>query len=277
MIKRILVPLDISPYSHAATARACAISKENRAQVTGMTILDTPEISGTGLPFHTTLLKSLAEKAAERTEDAISRIKDGLQRFAETCEEQRVAHSEAEFQGVPSNRILQTADYYDLLIMGLRTFYHFETQDDAGNSLKEVLNHCHIPVLAVPKDEQVAFKNVLVAFDGSPSAVRALHGLVNTMAVQDYNVTLIMSDDDKSKAEFYLGQAAAFLRAHHVEELEEIATDELIDDVIDEEYIDDVDLVVLGVHTKRPIKDFFLGSLAERLIDYGHTAVLLGQ
>jgi nucleotide-binding universal stress UspA family protein len=277
MIKRILVPLDLSPYSLAASGYACAIAKRHRAVVTGMAVLDTPEITGVDLPFHASLLPYTLQMAAERTEDAKARIADALKRFAETCESQGVGHTQAEFQGVPSDRILETAAFYDLLIMGLRTFFHFETQAGAGDSLQRVLNRCSTPVLAVPSGEVELFKNVVVAFDGSPHAVRALRALVAFEPVYDFNVTVVMSDDDSKRAEFYLGQAAAFLRAHGFAKLSTVATGEEIGDVIDRDYIEDADLVVAGVHAKHAVRDFFVGSLTKRLIDYGHTALLLGQ
>ena len=201
----------------------------------------------------------------------------GLKRFAETCEKQGVPHDECEYQGVPANCILKAANYYDLVVMGLRTFFHFETQSDAGDSLEKVLDRAVVPVLAVPKHGGGSFKKVLVAYDGSPQATRALRALASFEPVGDLDITVLMSDKDPDRSKFYLDHAAAFLRAHRFGDVKTVATKRDIGDLIDEDYIDQVDLVVAGVHSRHAIKDFFVGSLARQLIDYGHTAVLLGQ
>lgn len=277
MIRRILVPLDLSPYSQKATLRACEIAKAYRAQVAGLTVLDTPEFANMELPFHASVVQEGMRRAAERKADAQSRIDDGLNRFAETCEKEGVPHEECEYQGVPAKCILAAANYYDLVVMGLRTFFHFETQSGAGDSLDKVLDRAIVPILAVPKHDGDPFKKVLVAYDGSPQATRALRALASFEPVGDLEVTLLMSDKDPDRSKFYLENAAAFLRAHRFKNVETVATEKDICDVVDEDYIDQVDLVVAGVHSRHFIKDFFVGSLARQLIDYGHTAVLLGQ
>ena len=276
MLRRILVPLDLSPYSHQATLRACELAKSHRAQVTGLAVLDTPEIAGTVLPFHAIVAQESNRRMNELREDAQSRINDGLKRFAETCDEQGVPHEECEYQGIPASCILKAANYYDLVVMGLRTFFHFETQTEAGDSLVKVLDHSITPVLAVPKHAE-PFKKVLVAYDGSPQAARALHALAALEPANGLDVTILMSDKDPERSKYYLDEAAAFLRAHRFEKVETVATDEDICDVVDEDFIGQIDLVVAGMHSRRAIKDFFVGSLVLQLIDYGHTAVLLGQ
>lgn len=278
MLRRILVPLDLSPYSQQATLRACELAKSHRSQVTGLTVLDTPEIDAPIVPFYTALVKDSLAKAAERRADALDRIEDRLKSFAETCEKLGVPHDECEYQGVPAECILKAANYYDLVVMGLRSFFHFETQDEAGDSLEEVLDHTVVPVLAVPKHPGSPFKKVLVAYDGSPHATRALRALANLEPMRALEITILTSDKDAERAEFHLNHAAAFLRSHRFDNVETIATDKEIGAVIDEDYIDQVDLIVAGIHSGHAIRDFFfMGSLAKQLIDYGHTALLLGQ
>ena len=45
-IQRILVPQDISGYCQAAALRACEIARAHFSQVSGLVVLDTPEIAG---------------------------------------------------------------------------------------------------------------------------------------------------------------------------------------------------------------------------------------
>ena len=116
-LKRILVPLDVSEYAEAATQRACQLSQVNQSNVTGMVVLDTPEITGVHLPAHPVhLLDYTKERIDARTAEAEQAIQDELAKFAHRCEQAQVAHHEAAFQGSlspnQSYQTGQTARYY---------------------------------------------------------------------------------------------------------------------------------------------------------------------
>ena len=64
-------------------------------------------------------------------------------------------------------------------------------------------------------------------------------------------------------------------RPRNLTNIKTVVTDGAIHKVIDEDYIEDSDLVVAGIHSRRYIKDLFVGSLTRKLIEYGHTPLLL--
>ncbi len=276
-VKRILVPLDVSEYAEAATERACQLAKANQASVTGMVVLDSPEISGLNLPAHPVhLLDYTKERIAARTHQAGQAIHNELEKFAYRCEQAQVSHNKTEFQGVPAEQIIEASHYFDLLVMGLRTHFHFETQSCAGDSLEKVLDHSPTPVLALPKLAKQLLQKVLIAFDGSLPAVRALHSFTRITWPENVDVTILMSHSDKNYRNMALGEAAAYLRSHAFDIIHTVGTDRDIREVVDEDYIEKANLVVAGIHAKKRIKDFFVGGLTKQLIDYGRTALLLG-
>ncbi len=276
MLKRILVPLDVSEYAEAATYRAGLLARANHATVTGMVVLDTPEIRGRVVPVQPIqLLDYTKENIAKHTQDAEQRIHDELEKFAFRCEAAHVPHNEAEFQGVPADQIVQASNYYDLVVMGLRTYFHFETQEGPGDSLSKVLDHTPTPVLAIPKVKRQPLSSVLIAFDGSLNAVRALHTFAQIVWPEKVYVTILMSNPDEDYRNLALREAAAYLRSHAIDDVHTAGTDREIGKIIDEDYIEKTDLIVAGMHAKHRIKDFFVGSLAKQLIDHGHTALLL--
>ena len=74
MIKRILVPLDPSPYSKSAVQLACQIAKIYQAEVTGLVILDLPGIEDSigPVPLGGIYMADKLEK--EKTQEAKKRI-----------------------------------------------------------------------------------------------------------------------------------------------------------------------------------------------------------
>lgn len=278
MINRILVPLDPSPFSHAATLHACRIAEASGASVTGLVILDLPDIEWHHKPIHAVALQTYQDAVAAARHDAAGRIRETLDHFGKTCATRGVPHHEAECQGLPADTILRFAGYYDLVIMGLRTYFQFETQEGPGNSLSRVLQHTTCPVLAVPKHRHEAFESPLLAFDGSPNALRALHALADLHTGSPLKqVTILTSDDDEHRRSFLLKQAAAYLRAYGIPSFSLVDTARDVRAVIEEDYLERVDLIALGVHARHPFKDFLVGSLTESLIEFGHMPLLLAQ
>jgi nucleotide-binding universal stress UspA family protein len=118
---------------------------------------------------------------------------------------------------------------------------------------------------------------VLIAFDGSDHAGRALHQFVQLRLPGRQKVIVVMSDPDRDRARYYLDGAAAYLRAHGLEDIElDWSTTDIREHIADR-YGDWADLVVAGAHSRRHILDFMLGSLTRQLLAKGDTAVLLGQ
>lgn len=276
-IQQILVPLDLSPFADSATACACSIAKRHHAQVEGMVVLDIPEIMGADIPYSAWMLPAGLKLSKERHQEAKKRIADAMAHFAAACEQRSVSHLEAVLQGVPADCILEAASLHDLVVMGLRTFFRPETSGEIADSLELVLDAPGAPVLAVPKHDSDPddWKQVLIAFDGSANACRAVKEFARFAQPFDFQVTILTSSKDQAHGEATLKGAATYLRAHNISDIKTVVTDGAIHKVIDEEYIEDSDLVVAGIHSRRYIKDLFVGSLTRKLIEYGHTPLLL--
>ncbi|MDA0810944.1 MAG: universal stress protein [Verrucomicrobia bacterium] len=274
-IKRILTPLDLSAFSAAATGTACSIAKQHSATVEGLVVLDFPGIVGEDVPYHAWMLPGALVQSTERIAGAKRRIADALQLFADACEAADARHLNSTHQGVPAERITESAALHDLLVMGLRTFFHFEASNDPGDTLDKVLRAPQTPILAVPEEVNDSWKRVLITFDGSPAACRALKEFARLAQPYDVEITLLISAEEQEDGAYCIESAASYLRAHHLEKIETIATASDILEVLDDAYLKSFNLIVAGSHSRKYLRDFFVGSVARRLIDYGQTAVLL--
>ena len=148
MIKRILVPLDASPYAQSALNFACKIAQQLDAEVTGLVILDIPGIEKSigpvpagGLYYAEHLEKAKENEAKERI-DAI------LADFESKCQQQGIRYAKSERQGSPSQNIIEEAIYFDAVVIGTRTFFKFGTGDHPGDSLEKILDKCITPLLS---------------------------------------------------------------------------------------------------------------------------------
>src|SRR2546430_15366409 len=90
------------------------------------------------------------------------------------CTQAGVAFKLLEDEGLPANRIVLEAQRYDLILLGRKTYFHFETVDEPDPTLFQVLKHSPRPVVTVPSAPLREEGAVLVAYDGSLQASRAL-------------------------------------------------------------------------------------------------------
>ncbi len=280
MLRRILIPFDPSPYAAAALEYGCFLAKKQNAEVTGVVVLDIPGIEKSigPTPLGGIYYAEKLEKAKEKR--AHEHIQTLLGKFRETCQRAGVAHREAELQGSPSEQILHDSIFYDLVVMGICTHFHFETEHTPGNSIERILCHDVTPVLTVPESFIPKEKmNVLIAFDGSLPAARAMQGFTHLFEASAFetDITLLMSGIDENIAKFHLDGACAYLNAHSFRSVKVEQTSQDIIEAMDEKYLQWADMIVLGVHSKKGLLDFMIGSLSRHLIKMGNKPLLFGQ
>ncbi len=281
MVRRIMVPLDPSPYAAAALEFACHIAKSNNAELTGMTILDVPGIKKHvgpspigGMYYAEQLLEKYKREAGEHIDELVKN-------FSERCEKDGINYRLSGYQGSPSQRISEVSIYFDLIVAGLKTYYRFRSEGSKGNSIDNILDHSITSMIAVPKDFQPPETDkrmkVLVAFDGSKPAGRALHRFAAMGANDQYDIEILMAHSDKEVAEYHLERAARYLTVHSFKSIKTQWTSMSAINAVEELYIDQVQAVVLGVHSKKSILDFRLGSLSRHLIQRADKLLYLVQ
>lgn len=279
MIRRIIVPLDPSPFADAAVAYAIQLAQAHEATVTGFMVVDTPGIHESVSPISPGAAV-YAKKAENRLEaEAHERISETLEKFASRCEKAGVKHEEVEDQGDPVEAIARESAFFDLLVVGLRTHFHFQTTEGEGDTLQDLVGKLSTPILAVterhvPLSEKM---NVVVAYDGSPAAVRSLRQFTQLAAFSNPNIAVLTADEKLEVARKIYGPAEEYLKVYGYTDVEPQWTPMHIADAIDEEYVDKADLVVLGMHAKRGIFSFVVGSLANHMIRMAKVPVFIGQ
>ena len=278
MLKRILLPLDPSPYTETATRIACKIAQLQSAQITGLVILDIPGIEHSIGPVPMGALHYAEKIEVAKKVEASQRIEKLLEKFKRICEEHNVPYNEAHEQGYPSKAIMQATRFYDVMIIGMRNFFDFETGDKEGTSLIKLLDNSITPVLGVPADYQPPdILKVLVAYDGSLAASRALQRFGQLRSPDAMEITLLNSSGDENLGRYLLDQAEIYLQAHGMKHIKKSWTSEHILDVVEKKYYQEYDSFVVGAHAREGIFDFMLGSLTKFLIERGEKPVFIGQ
>jgi nucleotide-binding universal stress UspA family protein len=281
MIKRILLPLDASPFTTAATEAACVLARDQRAQVTGLGVLDVPGIKKSigpvplGAGHHAKRLEDSRREEAERALDEL------LEAFRAKCTAEGIPCEAVKAQGTPNEQIVDESLYYDAVVMGLRTFYDFDPENKRGNTLDQMLEHSVTPVLGIPesyvKPAPGARLQTLILFDGSLPASRSLQRFAQLADPESTDATLVMAGSNEELANDRLRRAAEYLAAHGFGAVRTEWTADDIIEAVDRRYLDAADLVVVGAHSKVAVIDFLIGSLARHLIEAASKPILIDQ
>jgi nucleotide-binding universal stress UspA family protein len=276
-IKKILVPLDSSIYTEGTTETACRVAKTHGAEIAGIAVLDSPEIRASVIPAIGPYYPMMIDAVHSKLQHAEQILEESIERFATTCGELGVTHIETEYEGIPAQKLLESSIFFDLVVLGLETAFHFETRGGRGDTLDKMLDNTATPILAVPPTGMPDPERALVAFDGSFGASRALRDFMILAEPYDPEITVVTADLKPAKSEFLLGNAAELLRSHGFTKIESVSSESPVEDAVTDAMIDAADVVVAGIHSRHRIKDMFVGSFTSKLIKRGDTALFLSH
>jgi nucleotide-binding universal stress UspA family protein len=203
MIKDILVCLEGSPSSAAATRTAIEIARERHAALVGMAIVDEPDIRTAGPgSIGGSSFKHQRDKAL--LADARAQAAEWLVQFEQRCRSEGVVARELEIVGRPAESIIGEMGLHDLTVMGRDANFRFMTATEDSATREKILRHSTHPVLLIPESNSAVpanlGKTVLVAYDGSEPAQHALAGFAQSGLAGSREIHVATVGDDGAKA-----------------------------------------------------------------------------
>jgi nucleotide-binding universal stress UspA family protein len=200
MIKEALICLESSPSSDAATRLAVTIASELNAKLVGLAIVDEPDIrAGAATGYGGTSFKHERDDAL--VADARIRAADCLALFERRCREAHVAASTLELVGRPATSILSEMDARDLTVIGRDANFRYETESNDSATREAILHRATRPVLIVPEEAEGPLgEDIVVAYDGSRAAKRAIASFAATGLARSRKVHVASVDDSGEQA-----------------------------------------------------------------------------
>jgi len=288
VFKKILCPVDFSEYSVLALRYAFALSRENDASL--VLLHSVPDLSqaisylegnyiGT---VHEAMMSNAAEK---------------LDQFSETVIHQDPDVMKIIERGSPSDAILKTAREIraDLIVMGTHGHSGYE-RFFLGSVTNKVLHKATLPVLIVCRPthhfihegalREVEIKKILCPLDFEPSSKEVAHVALSIGRMYQSEITFFHSVRKQGKTESEDQEKLSMEKLREVVDPSSenwckvrfqtnggAAADEILN-IIER---DNIDLVVMGHHARRPIEELFLGSVAKRVVTDSRCPVLVAR
>ena len=271
---RILVGIDGSDFGRRAIAFGIALAKNSGATLAGMCVVDTFGIERHSAGANIGAFYFAEKLIDEKINEARATREKLLDEFERQCKSNNLKYEKILAHGTPAKEIIRESELADLLVLGIRTFFHFETSEDPEDTFEKVISHGRCPLIAVTDEELQLEMSVLIAYDGnlkSSNAMRAFAGL-NDRFNFSREVTLLNVNDDPGDGDMILGKADQYLQAHELTIKKKVRAGrprEIIYKTAKEMESTRKTLLVIGTSGSSELSDYILGNSIKNIVRDG--------
>jgi nucleotide-binding universal stress UspA family protein len=199
MLADVLVCLEGSSSSLRASEVAVEVAQATGATLTGVAIVDTPDIL-TNEPTGIGAASYKAPRDQAMLADARAHAQTWLDGFRDRCRAAGLMARMLELRGRPGEAIVGEMRRHDLAIIGRDVNFLFETEERDRRTRDQVLRHAGKPVLVVPAPKVATGSSVLIAYDESPAGKRALRSFAESGLARERSLHVASVSDDGSTA-----------------------------------------------------------------------------
>jgi nucleotide-binding universal stress UspA family protein len=275
MLKSILVGLDGSPSSGAAIELGIRWAKQFNALLVGLGIVDeatirTPQAEPIGAGSYK------QERDDELVKQARQTIEQRLKQFETQCAEAAISFNLLEDTGLPYEEILRESQRYDLVLFGHETHFRFGNVDRPDETLWSVLKRGPRPVVVAPPKLKDG-SSVVVAYNGSPQADRAMQAFQSSGLDLAEEVSVLSADEDDEEATRQAERAVEFLRLHRINALAQAVgpVDSVAQSILAAVRQRSARLLVMGGYGHSTVREFLLGSTTKAVLKDSPVPVFL--
>jgi nucleotide-binding universal stress UspA family protein len=285
--RKILCPVDFSDYSIWALRYASALAKDGNAQLFVCHLIPdlTQAISYLEGNYLGTVNEALATRATARTDEFIKSICPPDQPIIKKIG-----------NGNPSEEILKLAreSEADLIVMGTHGHTGYE-RFFLGSVTNRVLHKSTVPVLTICKPshhfiqddpaEPVKIRRILCALDFDSNNKRIVELALGI--AREYKSTIhflhaiTKEAEDRDTLERNAHRSFRSLVNPEMEKESDIRflimPGEPGNMILKALELENIDLLVMGHHSRKPIEELFLGSVAKRIVTDAYCPVLIAR
>jgi nucleotide-binding universal stress UspA family protein len=267
MLKRILLLLGETKSSLCARRYAIRLAQIKKASIVGLggvdlTYLDDPMLGGIGTA---SLQADIEQDFKAQAYNARNRLHEAFER---ECRDQQLAFEWISFDGDPIETLEVASETSDLIVTGHDTSFRGNVREQLSQTIDSLLQETPRPVIVCP-DEPVETEDVLIAYDGSVPALRALQ-LFTLLGVGTARSILVASiDGSREVAERRANAAVRFLEGHgYPSKAHPIESSRSPAEILNEEIAKrKIGTLVMGSFGHRGLREFFFGSTTSELVE----------
>jgi nucleotide-binding universal stress UspA family protein len=275
-IKDILTVLDLAGDQPAAKY-ALEFGRVHDAHVTGLAVSFEPVVPAfAAAPMPVDYLQAAHDQAIAAAKDAKDQF-DEFARLAGVKNESRLAEI---LTGGPLDNVLAHCRPTDLVVIG-------QSNPDKPEPMREllietILFESGVPVLLVPYIGSKSFEpnNVLIGWDGSSTATRAIHASIPVLEKADKVTVLVIEKKANSEAGQPGAEVANYLARHNMNVTIDVVSNPqtgVADTVLNYVTDNNNDLVVMGGYGHSRMREFLFGGATREILEAMTVPVLMAH
>ncbi len=213
MLKRILVGVAGTASTAAKIAMTVDIARRHDATVSLLSVIDRERLARIGpVPMGGAhYAKSMRD---DRVLTIVANADAAIERFIAACREAGVGYEVVREHGAPLDVLAGAWRTHDLCILGLRGWFTAGVVAEPEDALFRLLRQGVRPILAVSEQEPATVSKILVAYDGSPEAAKAMKRSVQMRLWGDASIHLTAFDAPDGATRKALDEAIRYVNAH---------------------------------------------------------------
>jgi nucleotide-binding universal stress UspA family protein len=284
MIRSILLALAEAPCDVSAKNYAFWLAKKEGSHVHAIAVIDVAafEVPMMGTPdgFMPSVVAPPLRESQSLLNDLTTMARERLDQFASQCASRGIPASTEIQTGIPGEVIGRAAIAHDIVVVS-RTGYNrvvAKAQESVDVLVAPVIRSSVRPVLVAGSEfrEEGDIRNILVAYDGSPHAARALLVAAELASRPGVHCTLVAAAQSDEQGNEVLAPAEAFLYHHGITPKKQVVISSKPADVIcGHVAAGSVDLLIMGAYGHSPIREALFGSTTERILAHCAANVIL--
>lgn len=174
--------------------------------------------------------------------------------------------------------VVETLDEFEqgasMVVIGKRGQHADLSKGHLGSNLERVIRSAKIPVLVASREFK-PIRSFLLAFDGGPSALKAVHHAATNPLLQGLDCHLVMVGKKDQEHALSLEHAATGLRGAGFTVTADLLPGDPDEVIATEVQQRDVGLLVMGAYGHSRVRQLILGSTTTQLMRTCHVPVML--
>lgn len=274
MFKSLLILLNDERRTHQAPDLARSWAASHNAQLVGLSVLDIESLCGSE-PFLSSDMSAKEQHDQALLDEARAAMGHVQERFQQSCLQAGIQAQSLTEVGRSVDVIAREAQRCDLVLVD-----HPRTPSALGSlnsdQLIAVVRHCPRPLVVVP-DCTCTAKDVVIAYDGSLSAARAVQAFAQSGLAAGREIRVVGSADGFVTATRRVDRAVDYLKLHNIpaKAVPIVSEEDPATVILDQLSVYPTGLLVMGTFGQNMVREVLFGSVTRRLIQHCPVPVFL--
>ncbi len=274
-LKDILVHVDSTAQSNIRVDAAARLARQHDAHLTGIYV-----ISGPHIPPLQDFGQLPTEYLEQQEKDAEERSVEAEKNFRKTADQHEIANEWRCEEGLALDIIRMNSRYNDLVVLGQRDP---NNDEDFGDLPDGIIMTSGRPVLVIPYAGKVETlgKRVMVGWDGSAQAARAVHDSLPLISkAKNVDIIAVNPNGNGDHGETPSADISLHLARHDINtEAQSITVNDIgIADILLSRASDKgIDLFVMGAYGHSRWRELVLGGVTAHMLEHMTMPVLMAH